>query len=151
MKKPNLKGFIAGAITVSLIFLGAIGGVTQSDFLERWHNMMKEGTLGDGVQFRKHLFYSTIGTNAKQAEEDLAQAPNNFTLELEVSSDREASERMVKSLIGKGFDAYYTPYQHNNVVIYRIRTGVFETKVSAERAKAAMAKKSGISSKIIQL
>ena len=151
MKNPNFKGFVAGAITVSMIFLGAMGVLTQSNFLERWQDLLVEGQPDSEEQFKKHLFYTTIGRAAKNLEEELPEAPNNFTLELEVSSDRAASEKKVKSLIGQGFDAYYTPYQHNNVVVYRIRSGVFQTKESAEQARGAMAKKSGIRSKVVQL
>lgn len=102
-----------------------------------------------------HLFYKSIGkTTANVNARNLtkrSKISNKYTLEFKVFNQSRAAEEFVDSLNHRGIEAYYTPFQRNGKVIFRVRRGVFSSKQTAEKAAIALRQKSKVNSRVIKL
>ncbi len=99
----------------------------------------------------KTLPYHTIGNTSRDERQAIYQANPKFTLEFQVFRDRSKAENMVKHLIEQGVQAYYTPLQRQEEIIYRVRRGVFESKNLASKAAASLRKQKNLSARVIRL
>lgn len=84
------------------------------------------------------LFYRTIGekidrnlkANAPKAS-SVANVGSKFTIEVLVTTQRERAQDIVKELKTMGVDAFYSAFNQNGTVFYKVRSGIFSTEMEA--------------------
>jgi cell division septation protein DedD len=100
------------------------------------------------------LFYKTIGNEPlNQHQKSIPSSSvekQQYTLELGIFFSQAEAINMIKNLEQQGFQAFYTPFNNNGNVVYRVRTGIYDTKSAAESEKTKLSEKN-LSSKTIQL
>ena len=82
------------------------------------------------------LFYRSVGLPRPVDERvEVAKSEPKYTLELMVTGDIEAAKKMVSDLNKKGVDAFYTPFNRQGDIRYRVRFGLFPTEAIAQKNK----------------
>ena len=77
----------------------------------------------------------------KSTEGKQSQAQEKgFTIEFKKTAEIKDAEELIEKLADQHIDAYYTPLKNNGKVIYRIRTGLFKTRILAENQLHNIAK-----------
>lgn len=129
-------------------------------FLQEQQNNMflsHESQSRDKKSSKSEFFYQVIGnipefnTRKNLVFDSEASKIEKFTLEVDVSKTQGEAELLLDSLSKDGVVAYYTPLQLGDKIIYRVRKGVYPTKKLAIAARANMASKHGIKSKVVKL
>ncbi|NRA43717.1 MAG: SPOR domain-containing protein [Oligoflexales bacterium] len=121
-------------------------------------NAPQELQLANEMSSPSEFFYHVIGdipsfevprsrSHSSGKQEFLKQ----FTLEVDILETQREAELLLDALRKDGVIAYYTPIHIGDKVIYRVRKGVYPSKKLAKAAKASIASKHGIDSKVVEL
>ena len=116
---------------------------------------------------KRHLFFLKNQSSEESPEplnydavgnfpplETLASQPSletEYTLELGTCDDTICIQKTLTSLRKKGVEAFYTPFRVDERVVFRIRRGIFSSRLSAERAKLALSSDKNIPCKVAEL
>ncbi|MEZ4741181.1 MAG: SPOR domain-containing protein [Bdellovibrionota bacterium] len=100
------------------------------------------------------LFYTTIGhapKNFKRLNRTTAIKSESFTLEISVARTQQEANKIIDDLSKIGVQAYYTPFNNEGQVVYRIRTGIFNNQETAKKTAKSLKIAKNIKSKPIKL
>lgn len=143
-----LVALVSFASTVILLALGSRALQQGSFDLSRW--------IGKGRTQPKALFYDSIGMAPKASKKDLAAAAlvdedARFTVELKAAGSKEEAEKVLAMLNELGIKAYYSTFQSQGHVVYRIRKGIYKSRQEAADAAAALARNDKVSATVVKL
>lgn len=98
-------------------------------------------------------FYTSIGTSRfeNHLRGDAAALRPTFTLEFSVFSNKSEAENMIDKLAKLGVDGYYTPFQREGRVLFRVRKGVYPNEQLALKAADDLLRVKSIDAKIVRL
>jgi hypothetical protein len=152
---PFSIGRMISAVAMFIIALAAIS-FTVSEFLKKGGHFVVS-SRGDAIGDRgQPLFYRSIGQTRQDAQTGArsgksALLAKSYTLEIDNSPSIASAEEFLRKLSKLRVEAYYTPVQRDGRVIYRIRTGIYQSKIMADQASAKLLKDQNINTKVTKL
>ena len=145
-----MKNFIkiAAILTIFMVTLVVGTGIATSLLSRKLPDVKKMvAKIVPESFYEKPLFYKTIGGNspgdadgAVSERTDKSQA-SMYTVEVLVTTKKRRASDLVKQLKAQGIKGYYTSYNNNGRIFYKVRTGLFRTKKHAERHRHAIMSK----------
>lgn len=95
-------------------------------------------------------FYSTIGSLKPEAQISSTQNLQSYSLEVFTTESESRAKSEVEKLTQGGFDAFYTPFNRNGEVVYKVRIGLFQDPSSARKEAKQLSQKRGIQTRIVR-
>ena len=96
------------------------------------------------------VFYKSVGQVGDIKDNQTTALNNKYTVEILATTSSDEAEALVAKLKARNIEAFYTPLQHQAMVVYRVRQGIFSDQHQAQLAAKEL-QKHGISGKVIRL
>lgn len=143
--------FLGFVCVASLGVWGLVSFVTHGTGSDQQAENTEEKfpTTGEDAFFYKSLGKTPEGFEEKAGGRRIARV--NYTLEIKVADSRKEAEKVIDMLSDLGVEAYYTPLSRKGRVVYRVRSGVFQSKKTAEKASLALRGQKQVANRVIKL
>lgn len=96
-------------------------------------------------------FYSEIGVSHFHSKNLKAIALPSYTVELASFRDESLAQDMVRKLSSKGIDCFYTPFNQQGMVVFRVRSGMFGSIQKAQQQSDFLAKELAMKGHVTKL
>ncbi len=149
---PFKKPVIKVVLLVILAFLGAvIFAVSQYTYhlvSSQIPQMKEEKTM---VLAAPPLFYSEIGKSHLHERSAKSIKLPSYTVEIDSFASETLAQKKVRELSQKGIDCFYTPFNQQGIVVFRVRSGMYANLALAKKQRQFLAKELKISGQVTKL
>ncbi|SMF79407.1 SPOR domain-containing protein [Pseudobacteriovorax antillogorgiicola] len=144
---------IVQRLLLSFVLLSTLGAsffFSMSYFIDE---ATSHGTLSlaPPPQVHEPLFYFEIGTTPDSDLPAALPATPQYTVELSSSQNEKEAQRLVKKLSMEGVEAFYTPLNQRGHVVYRVRSGIYNSREQALKQASFLAREYRIKGQVERL
>ncbi len=154
-KKQTSLGRITAAIGVFVgalaIISFALSGVVRKNDPLTFPKEIKSSDRGGSQLFYQSIGRVSMGLRQPEDQKRKGSLADSYTLEIDSATSVQDAELFLGKLAKQGIQAYYTPLQKDGRVLYRIRSGIFQSKEIADRAANRLKYEHKINSKVNKL